>query len=220
MPPLSSTAAGSVRPPRQARSRATLERVLDAAEYLLANRTLEEITLSDILRRSRVSVGAFYARFENKETLVPCLYERYDRRISDASARVLDPARWTGRPLCERVDALFRYVVTIFRRERGLLRALILHARMHPEAIDAGPRQRRAELYTDAAALLLECRSEMTHLDPDRAVSFGLLMALSTFREKILLSGAPHAQSVEITDKELAREAANAFISYVGGKGV
>ncbi len=206
--------------PKQDRSRAGVERVLVATEALLGDRPLEEITLADILKQARVSVGAFYAQFGNKDALVPCLYERYDQRITEAARAILHPSRWVGRDLTTRVHVLFRYGVLLYRRNRGLMRALSLHARAHPEAISPGQRMHRRDLWNEVAELLLTCRDEMTHPDPDQAVRFGVLMAGATFREKLLYDASPHAQAVTGNDHRLATEAALAFLSYVGAKAI
>jgi len=204
-----------VRPPLQQRSQATLDRILEAAEDLLSRRLWETITLKDILEASGVSVGAFYARFPNREALLPCLYARYDHRLTVNAARVLDPARWQGYGLRPRVEILFRYVVGRYRAHRGIMRALALRARTHPDTATVEHRRHRTDFYRNAADLLLECRGEMGHPDPDQAVPFGLLLAGSVFREKILYDTAPHSQSLSMADRLLARETSRAFLNYV-----
>lgn len=70
-------ATGQHRPPKQERSRETLERILTAAESLLDGRPFAEISVDDIVNHADVSRSSFYARFENKDALLPLLYERY-----------------------------------------------------------------------------------------------------------------------------------------------
>jgi AcrR family transcriptional regulator len=208
-----------MKPPLQARSRGTLTRILEATEDLLRDHLLEEISLADILKRSGVSVGAFYGRFPSRESLIPCLYQRYDERLSRYFGRAIAEDRWRGRDLRDRVTVLFRYAVTLYRRNRGLMRALALRARTHPEIVTSEHRAHRSDQYAVMSRFLLECAREMTHTEPERAVRMGLLMAGATFREKILYDRAPHPQSVEVSDRILAREVSRAFLSYVGAKG-
>ncbi len=52
--------------PCQPRSQRTQDRLLDATEALLATRPFEEITVAEIVRRARRSVGSFYASFDAK----------------------------------------------------------------------------------------------------------------------------------------------------------
>src|SRR6476661_5441098 len=57
--------AREVRAPLQERSQQSLERMLDAAEALIYERGFDELTVGDLVQRSRTSVGSFYARFED-----------------------------------------------------------------------------------------------------------------------------------------------------------
>src|SRR5712692_6140240 len=84
-------------PPQQARSRATLERVLGATQELLAEKRFEETTVVEIVRRAGSSVGSFYARFPDKRSLLA----RLDRDLFEKGRvqwdALLDPRRWEGR---------------------------------------------------------------------------------------------------------------------------
>lgn len=66
-----------MRPPKQERSRETLERILAAAEEVLDGRTFSEVSVEQILLRADVNRSSFYARFKTKEDLLPLLYERF-----------------------------------------------------------------------------------------------------------------------------------------------
>ena len=52
-------------------------RILDATEELLTEQLFESLTISAIARRAGVAVGTIYTRFENKEALLPALFERH-----------------------------------------------------------------------------------------------------------------------------------------------
>src|SRR6476619_367331 len=64
----------SVRPPKQKRSQESLERVLAASMELLAEEGFDAFTIQDVSRRADVSVGAIYARFGNKESLLRAVH--------------------------------------------------------------------------------------------------------------------------------------------------
>ncbi|MFC8453457.1 TetR/AcrR family transcriptional regulator [Kitasatospora sp. NPDC057223] len=64
------------REPRQARSAATLARVLRAAEEIAGSSGLEEMTITDVAAQAGVSVGTIYRRFQDKEQLIAALTER------------------------------------------------------------------------------------------------------------------------------------------------
>ena len=91
-----------VRPPRQARSQETLDRILDAAEALVAEKGFGDATVADIARRAESSVGAFYARFKDKEGLLYALYERYFEQANATAARSRIPIRRAPRASASR----------------------------------------------------------------------------------------------------------------------
>ncbi|MFI5866771.1 TetR/AcrR family transcriptional regulator [Streptomyces sp. NPDC051546] len=85
----------SYREPRQARSAATLARVLRAAEEIASADGLEEMTIAGVAERAGVSVGTIYRRFEDKEQLIAALSERMLERREESVAerlRTADPS--------------------------------------------------------------------------------------------------------------------------------
>jgi AcrR family transcriptional regulator len=60
-------------PPQQNRSRRTLDRLLEASESLLKRKRFEEISVAELAREPRSSVGSFYARFPGKDALLDFL---------------------------------------------------------------------------------------------------------------------------------------------------
>ncbi|MDI5963436.1 TetR/AcrR family transcriptional regulator [Streptantibioticus silvisoli] len=80
------------REPRQARSAATLARVLRAAEEIASSAGLEEMTMTGVAERAGVSVGTIYRRFEDKEQLITALAERMLERREEYVAERLRAA--------------------------------------------------------------------------------------------------------------------------------
>lgn len=80
------------REPRQARSAATLARVLRAAEEIASSSGLEEMTITGVAQRAGVSVGTIYRRFEDKEQLITALTERMLERREEYVAERLRAA--------------------------------------------------------------------------------------------------------------------------------
>lgn len=77
------------REPRQARSAATLARVLRAAEEIASSSGLEEMTITGVAERAGVAVGTIYRRFEDKEQLITALTERMLERREEYVAEQL-----------------------------------------------------------------------------------------------------------------------------------
>ena len=67
-------------PPRQARSRETLRRLLDAAEAVMLTHGPEGATLPRIAKQARVSPATVYRRFLDKDALMRAVFRRFNER--------------------------------------------------------------------------------------------------------------------------------------------
>lgn len=113
----------SVREPRQARSQETFERFLTATRELLAERSFEEITVSDIVRGADRTVGSFYARFDDKYAVLHELICRTYDRVRMVVRAYCDPTRWEDQPLEDFISESVRLNVLAYRRSAALFRA-------------------------------------------------------------------------------------------------
>ena len=68
-------------PPKQARSLATEQKMLDAAESLLRQGDARQVTVENVVSLSGATVGSFYARFGSIEGLFDALHQRYKDSI-------------------------------------------------------------------------------------------------------------------------------------------
>jgi len=191
--------------PRQARSRATFDRLMTAAAELLAERRFEEATVAELVRRARSSVGAFYARFGSKEALLDELHVRLFEVGRASWAEFLASPRWQGATAGAIVDAVAARLVALRRERRGLLRALSLYVRSRPDSAFA---RRSAELNRRLTrrfvALLMERRAEIGHPRPAWAAAFALQIADGATRDAILFDEARLLPRT--SDRELASE--------------
>ncbi len=127
------TPTSRMRPPRQARSRQTLDRLLAAAELLLAERGWDRIGVAEIVAEAGTSVGAFYARFDDKDALLDLLAERYRADMARFAEQLGAAVR--AAPQRDREQALRNFIkslVKAHRSRRALLRALALRALLRP----------------------------------------------------------------------------------------
>ena len=204
-----------LRPAKQVRSSQTLDRILLATRDLLHEKEFEEITVAEIVQRARSSCGAFYARFPSKEALLPALYDAYSRSLPTETTVWSDPSTWGERSLTVRVAKMVRFVIRDYRATRLFMRPLALYARQNPRAISPENRQLSSEKHRAACAFLLECRDEITHPDPERAVDLIAYFIPAIGRDKILFDDAPHASSVQIEDTLLEEELIRMALSYL-----
>lgn len=203
-----------VRPPRQARSQETLDRILDAAEALVAEKGFGDATVAEIARRAESSVGAFYARFKDKEGLLYALYERYFEQATATADAALDPRRWDGAGVEAILRSVVPFLVEVYRERAGLIRAFV--RRNHTDDAFRARQERLSHYVSERLSALLIARAgEIAHPDPARAASFGLAMTVSTI-ESVVLFGEMRSNALALSDAELSTELTRAFLAYLG----
>lgn len=201
-----------VKPPQQARSQKTFERILDAAEEVIATQGLPALTIADVVKRANSSVGAFYSRFPDKEALVRTLHERSCEEALATAELALDPSRWRSVPLTEALTQVVSFVVQLFHQRRGLVLAF-----SHAVATDIRYAERRAEMSREISQLLyqfLELRhGEVRHSDLKTAASFGVVLLMGTLEQETIIQRVRDSSS---PSPELAQELARALLGYLG----
>ncbi len=91
--------------PKQARSEASFEAIVEAAARILAEGGPRALTTNRVARRAGVSVGSLYQYFPNKLSIVRALLERELARAESLRPRQLDdPACSTARRMRAAVD--------------------------------------------------------------------------------------------------------------------
>ena len=87
------------RTPKQTRSRQSFDRVLDAATSILAERGFSGLTLTQVSKQSRVSIGSIYCRVDSKEDLVRAVQARALEEMDHEFAVVVNGVRRKSLPL-------------------------------------------------------------------------------------------------------------------------
>lgn len=211
------TAPTALRRPQQARSRDTLHRIVRATRELLQSKTFDDISVTEITRKARSSVGSFYSRFPDKAALLDYLDEQYAHEVIAEGARLSDPNRFVGADLAQRVRLVVTFMLELHVRQPGLLRTLIVEARRKPGG-RFGERTRRMNATIPTLMhRLLECREEIGHPEPERAVYLGLLLVFSAIREITLFPEAL-AEFVDYEHEELVGELCDAYLAYLRAK--
>ena len=163
--------SASINVPKQDRSRASFERVLDTAVELLKERGYEGFTLQEVSRRSKTSIGSIYCRVTGKDELFHAVQEHALARIDAEVQAILDPAKWAKIPARKLIHFLVRELGEHLRRHTPILRAFISR-----EAADPVVRKRGKRSHGLVAScfhhLMMLRAAEFTHPDPGHGVAF------------------------------------------------
>ena len=200
--------------PKQARSERTLQRLLDAAEELIKEKGHAAVSIPEIARRARSSVGGFYARFRDKNELLRALEERHFIELEQRVDALADASRWENAPTVAIVEAAVAELVTVTRERRHMIAAFLVRAIEDP-VIRAGGLRFRRRIEQRLSALLLPRRAEMSHPDPPLAIDLGIQSAFALMQQHVLIEGT-QVSGRQLSDDELRRELATMFLGYVG----
>jgi AcrR family transcriptional regulator len=113
--------------PRQARSRSTVEAILEAAERVLRSEGYHAASTNRIARVAGFSVGSLYQYFDDKRAVVGALLDQALRGEAERIGHVLD-ALAPAEPAVAR-ERLVRTVLAERRAKAHLLRILDAHGR-------------------------------------------------------------------------------------------
>src|SRR5256884_6029109 len=200
--------------PKQARSERTLQRLLDAAEVLIEEKGHGAVSIPEIARRARSSVGGFYARFRDKNELLRALEERHFIEVWQRLEALADARRWENVSTAQMVEAAVSELVSVTRERRRLIAAFLVSAIQDPVIREGGLRFRR-RVEERIRALLLPRRSEMDHPDPALAIDLGVQTAFALMNHHVLIEKT-EAGGRPVSDEELQRELTTMFLRYVG----
>lgn len=153
--------------------------LLDAAERLVIERDINQLTVEDITTAAGVSKGTFYLYFSTKDDVIASLRERYTARLmerQEAAVNRLSPGDWAGR-----VETWLVTGVEDYLGDPGLHNALFHH--VGPQMPTHDDRERSKPPYGQIEALV-SILEDGTH-----AGAFSVADPLST---AVLLFGAVH----------------------------
>lgn len=182
------------RTPQQGRSKASLERMLAAAEKLMIERGNEDFTLQDVSRSGDVSIGSIYLRFESKENLVRAVIASHLQRIERVEEEMVADVRARSHTLAEFMHNFVDAYAEFLRQHAPMLRLGMDRARHDP--LVSGPGKataaRAARMSADA---MLAYRDEVRGADAELKAYSAFNMIFSTLARQLSLGS-----SAEIAD--------------------
>jgi AcrR family transcriptional regulator len=203
-----------IRPPRQARTHQSLERLLDVAEVLLRDKDFDDIHVREIALRADTSVAAFYRRFTDKDALLHALHERRCEEAFATADYALSPVRWQGATIAEILSVIFPFMIDAVHSSESLDRAIYQRA-MTDELMRERAMKLNRYVIAGISELLIDRADEIQHPDPRTAISFALIQATALLIH-YYTAGIRDVGSAPMSDQEVARELTTSCLAYLG----
>ena len=163
------------RKPKQTRSQQSFDRMLDAATQILEEGGLSALTLSEVSRRSKVSIGSIYCRVDGKEDLLRAVQARALAQMDREFALLLTRVRRRALPLRELVPIMVKELGNFLRRHSQMLSAFMQQASTDA-VIQATGAKSWQQTSLDFKLIILERRDEFGHPDPEHAAEMCFLI--------------------------------------------
>lgn len=180
----------ATRPPKQERSKATVERMVAAAEQLMRDRGSDDFTLAEICQLGSVSMGAIYYRFSSKDDLLRLVHARLmedvEREMKASIARTVQQIGGLPQLVRTAIEAL----AETLREFAPLLRPLMLRSISDPVIRSAG-KDTYARMADDFVAAILTRTDEIAIPDPRRAAETSYAIAYAALGRSLGLNVSP-----------------------------
>lgn len=192
--------------PRQTRSKATVDAILDATARVLIAQGFDGLTTNAVAEAAGVSIGSLYQYFPNKEALVAAMIETH---LDAKNAMTLgELQRVAALPLARAVRVMIELTIANYREQPELKRVLI------EQVPRVGRMAKVAALHAGTlqmiSALFVARRAELNVRDPDMA-AFVVMSAIEAICQKAALF-----EPARLRDPALIDEATAMVTRYLG----
>jgi AcrR family transcriptional regulator len=172
-------------PTQQRRSQETTVALLEAAAAMLRERSLDELSIEDLCNRVGVTIGAFYGRFESKDSFFNALMSlAATKALAAVRAAVADEDN-LGTGLEQACRRVVEVAVDVVRRNVGVVRAASQYESVYPERW--GTIRTTGSAMVDLATPLLLARMGRGRIEAKtRSIGFAFQMMFGTLVNAVL----------------------------------
>jgi AcrR family transcriptional regulator len=172
------------RPPQQARSRASLERALQAGVEVVAEGDWNAFTTAEICRRAKVAVGSLYARFPTKEALILAVQDRILEQLGVEEQAIFDGGGWSELDAEQTIARGVRGVIETVHRNGVTIAMLMSYSatNLDVQLHGSASAQRFGEAFERK---LLEHRAAFSHPNPELAVTVATRLLFDTLARRV-----------------------------------
>lgn len=148
--------AAKVRAPKQARTRASWERVLEVGRALIEEGGVEALTVTEVCRRSGISPPSLYARVDGRAGLFTAVWARGMAEIAATEERLFAGLPRPGAGVAEQAMDAAAAIAGVFEAHAPFLRPVISRAESDVVLLADGAAESRRLLGRVAAAIDVE----------------------------------------------------------------
>lgn len=202
------------RPPQQERSHATVERIVTATTELLVEKGPEGVTVQEIVDRADSSVGSFYARFDDRDSAVRYVQDRFWQEAETRWMHYLDAVRGGGHSALEVIVRVIRQFVRAMMTDQAKCRPFLLQALNDPQKTLLRRTTALDYQIADMISELLEDSGSLSEDLPGWIPREGFVRVLGTIRDAVVFGDGS-----ELASQRLALTTVRMYASSLGIQG-
>lgn len=192
----------AIRLPLQTRSREKMDRVLNALEEILDEKSFEKITLQELAARAGVGISSIYARFADKKTLMLAVHERLNEQAKECIAGLTDPESWKGAEVETVVSKSLLRIVKFYRKHKHIVRAADLVDLPFVYERIASAQHAASERFAALVALKMP---DVPRATIERRVDAAVRVVTAVMHQELLFGSAMPVRRT-VSDTELRRQ--------------
>ena len=197
--------------PQQKRSKDTQTKILAALHVCLQNKFFEQITIKELAQEAGVSVGTFYRRFKDKESLLPLLYQEFGQ---DLQSWVDDLEKQSFTDLKDTVEQVCDKTYLFLSSKKAVFRTLHLNSRLQSNLIASDKRVDRRKVYQQISNVFLKFESEFLSGDPEASADTAVFVMVTTLLEKVLYPELTPAIACDDSAQSFAESLSRMLLAY------
>lgn len=180
------------RKPRQGRSLASFERMLEATKSLMIETGGDSFTLQDVSERGQVSIGSIYLRFESKDRLLHAVIAEELQAIIAKERVMIDAVLAETSTLGDFLPLYIARYSAFLEEHAPLLRTIMARAEIDPLVSDPGKETARRSAEMSIAAILT-FRDEIKSADPEAKALAVFQIVFATIARQFGLGSTPES---------------------------
>lgn len=180
------------RKPRQGRSLASFERMLEATKALMIETGGDSFTLQDVSERGQVSIGSIYLRFESKDRLLHAVIAEELQAIIAKERVMIDAVLAETSSLGEFLPLYIVRYSAFLEQNAPLLRTIMARAEIDPLVSEPGKETARRSAEMSIAAILT-FRDEIKSADPEAKALAVFQIVFATIARQFGLGSTPES---------------------------
>jgi len=197
---------------KQQRSQNTQDRLLGALNLCLQSKYFEHISIKELAEQANVSVGTFYRRFKNKESLLPLLYQDFGQ---DLEKWVIKMESRSYMSTIDLVETLCRETYLFLNSRKSVFRTLHLNARLYSLLLASDNSVNRQVIYKRLIDLVLQFEDELKGQDPQKKAGVAIYTMINTLLDKVLYPDLTPATACDLQPEDFSEELPAMLLAYL-----